>query len=58
MQIKSILLTPKFGTGSSLICGPDLVENLVQQRKISSKDSAEMLAVGSFASVQQGNCLR
>jgi hypothetical protein len=40
-----------------MICGPELVEILVQQRKISSKDSAEMLAVGSFAFVRQGNCL-
>jgi hypothetical protein len=31
------MLTPKFGTGGSLICGPDLVKNLVQRRKVSSK---------------------
>jgi hypothetical protein len=42
------LLTPKIGTGERLICGPNLVTNPVQRRKISSEDSAEMLAVGSL----------
>jgi hypothetical protein len=42
------MLTPKIGTGQSLICGPNLVKNPVQRRKISSDDSTEMLAVGSF----------
>jgi hypothetical protein len=32
-----LLLTPKFGTGGSLICGPNLVKNPVQRRKVSSK---------------------
>jgi hypothetical protein len=52
------MLTPKIGTGESLICGPNLVTNPVQRRKISSEDSAEMLAVGSFASVRQEDYLR
>jgi hypothetical protein len=42
------MLTPKIGTGEGLICGPDLVTNLVQRKEISSKDSADMLAVGSL----------
>jgi hypothetical protein len=42
------VLTPKIGTGEGLICGPDLVTNPVQWEKISSKDSAEMLAVDSL----------
>jgi hypothetical protein len=42
------MLTPKFGTEESLICGPNLVKNPVQWRKISSEDSAKMLEVGSF----------
>jgi hypothetical protein len=42
------MLTPKIGTGERLICGPNLVTNPVQREKISSEDSAEMLAVGSL----------
>jgi hypothetical protein len=43
------MLTPKIGTRESLICGPSLVKkNPVQRRRISSEDSAEMLAVGSL----------
>jgi hypothetical protein len=42
------MLTPKIGTGERLICGPNLVTNPVQRGKISSEDSAEMLAVGSL----------
>jgi hypothetical protein len=42
------VLTPKFCTRESLICGPNLVKNLVWRRKISSEDSAEELAVGSL----------
>jgi hypothetical protein len=42
------MLTPKIGTGEGLICGPDLMTNPVQREKISSEDSAEMLAVGSL----------
>jgi hypothetical protein len=42
------MLTPKIGTRESLICGLNLVTNPVQRRKISSEDSAEMLAVGSL----------
>jgi hypothetical protein len=48
------VLTPKFGTGESLICGPDLVKNLVWWKKISSEDSAEELAVGSFLPFGKG----
>jgi hypothetical protein len=42
------LLTPKIGIGERLICGPNLVTDPVQRGKISSEDSAEMLAVGSL----------
>jgi hypothetical protein len=52
------MLTPKIGTGEGLICGPNLVTNPVQRKKIFSEDSAEMLAVGSLASVRQRNYLR
>jgi hypothetical protein len=48
------MLTPKFGTGESLICGLDLVKNLVWWRKISSEDSAEDLAVGSLLPFGKG----
>jgi hypothetical protein len=50
------MLTPKIGTGGSLICGPNLVKkkNPVQRRKISSKDSAEVLAVGSLLPFGKG----
>jgi hypothetical protein len=48
------LLTPKFGTGESLICGPDLVKNLVRQRKISSEDYTKELAVGSLLPFGKG----
>jgi hypothetical protein len=44
------VLTPKIGTGRRLICGPNLVANLVRQGKISSEDSAEMPVVGSMFS--------
>jgi hypothetical protein len=42
------MLTPKFSMRESLICGPNLVKNLVWRRKISSEDSAEELAVDSL----------
>jgi hypothetical protein len=42
------MLTPKIGTGKRLICGPNLVTNPIQQRKISSEDSAEMPTVDSL----------
>jgi hypothetical protein len=48
------LLTPKFGTGGSLICGPNLVKNPVQRGKISLEDSAEVLAVGSLLPFGKG----
>jgi hypothetical protein len=48
------VLTPKIGIGESLICGPNLVKNTVRRRKISSEDSAEMLAVGSLLPFGKG----
>jgi hypothetical protein len=48
------MLTPKFGTGESLICGPDLVKNLVRRRKISSEDSTMELAVDSLLPFGKG----
>jgi hypothetical protein len=45
---RSLVLTPKIGIGESLICGPNLVKNPVQRRRISSEDLVEMLAVGSL----------
>jgi hypothetical protein len=42
------MLTPKIGKGERLICGPNLVTNLVQRGGISLEDSAEMLAIGSL----------
>jgi hypothetical protein len=48
------MLTPKIGTGESLICGPNLVKNLVWRKKISSEDSAEELAVGSLLPFGKG----
>jgi hypothetical protein len=48
------MLTPKTGTGEKLICGPNLVTNPVQRGKISSENSAEMLAVGSLISFGKG----
>jgi hypothetical protein len=52
--LKGHKLTPKFGTGESLICGPNLVENLVWRRKISSEDSAEELTVGNLLQFGKG----
>jgi hypothetical protein len=41
------MLTPKFATGRSLICGPSLAEKSVQAKEgFFKKDSAEKLAVG------------
>jgi hypothetical protein len=48
------MLTPKFGTEGSLICGPNLVKNPVWRRKISSEDSAEELAVVSLLPFGKG----
>jgi hypothetical protein len=45
------MLTPKFGTGRSLICGPSLVSG---RRKVSLKDSAEELAVGNMLPFGKG----
>jgi hypothetical protein len=42
------MLTQKISVGRRLICGPNLVANSIQRGKISSEDSAEMLAVGSL----------
>jgi hypothetical protein len=45
------MLTPKFGTGKSLICGPSLVKKSVREKEgFSRKDSAKGLAVGSLLS--------
>jgi hypothetical protein len=52
--IARVLLTPKFGTGESLICGPNLVKNLVWRRKISLEGLAEELAVGSLLPFGKG----
>jgi hypothetical protein len=48
------MLTPKIGTRESLICGPNLIKNLVWRKKISSEDSAEELAVGSLLPFGKG----
>jgi hypothetical protein len=43
------MLTPKFGTGRSLICGPSLVKKSVREKEgFSRKDSAKGVAVGSL----------
>jgi hypothetical protein len=48
------MLTPKFGTGESLIGGPNLVKNLVWRGNISSEDSAKELAVDSLLPFGKG----
>jgi hypothetical protein len=48
------VLTPKIGTREGLICGPDLVTNPAQWGKISSEDSAEILAFGSWLPFGKG----
>jgi hypothetical protein len=48
------MLTLKIGTREGLICGPESVTNPAQRRKISSEDSAEILAVGSFLPFGKG----
>jgi hypothetical protein len=53
-----LLLTPKFGTVRSLICGPNLVKNLVQRRKVSSKGFGRGTCGRQFASVRQRDCMR
>jgi hypothetical protein len=52
------LLTPKFGTGGSLICGPSLVKDPVHRRKVSSKGFGRGTCGRQFASVRQRDCLR
>jgi hypothetical protein len=52
------LLTPKFGTGRSLICGPSLVKNPSGGRKVSSKRFGRGARGRQFASVRQRDCLR
>jgi hypothetical protein len=43
------MLTPKFGTGRSLICGPSLVKKIrPEEGRSLQKDSAKGLAVGSW----------
>jgi hypothetical protein len=48
------MLTPKIGTIEELICGPDTVMDPVRRGKISSEDSAELLAVSSFLPFGKG----
>jgi hypothetical protein len=43
------MLTPKFSTGRSLVCGPSLVKKSIQKKEsFLQKDSAKRLAVGSL----------
>jgi hypothetical protein len=48
------MLTPKFGTGGSLICGPNLVKIPSREGRFLQKDSAEELAVGSLLPFGKG----
>jgi hypothetical protein len=49
------LLTPKFGTRRSLICGPSLVKKIrLEEGRFLRKDSAEELAVGSLLPFGKG----
>jgi hypothetical protein len=49
------MLTPKFGTGRSLICGPSLVKKIrLEEGRSLQKDSAEELAVGSLLPFGKG----
>jgi hypothetical protein len=43
------MLTPKFGTGRSLTCGPSLVKKIhPEEGRFLQKDSAKRLTVGSW----------
>jgi hypothetical protein len=48
------MLTPKIGTREGLICGPDPGTNPTQRGKISSEESAEILAVGNLLPFGKG----
>jgi hypothetical protein len=48
------MLTPKIGTREGQICGPDSVTNPAQRGKISSEDSADILAIGSWLPFGKG----
>jgi hypothetical protein len=54
----TLMLTPKFGTGESLICGP----NLVKKSRLAEEDFFRKFGKGAcgrqFASVRQRDCLR
>jgi hypothetical protein len=52
------LLTPKFGTGRSLICGPSLVEKSVREKEGLFKRFGRGACSRQFASVRQRECLR
>jgi hypothetical protein len=49
------MLTPKFGTGKSLICGPSLVKKIrLEEGRFLRKDSTEKLAVGNLLPFGKG----
>jgi hypothetical protein len=49
------MLTPKFGTGRSLVCGPSLVKKILpKEGRFLQKDSAKELVVGSLLSFGKG----
>jgi hypothetical protein len=49
------MLTPKFGTGGSLICGPSLVKKIrPEEGRFLQEDSAEELAVGNLLPFGKG----
>jgi hypothetical protein len=49
------MLTPKFGTGRSLICGPSLVKKSIWKKEgFLKKDSAEGHAVGNLLPFGKG----
>jgi hypothetical protein len=49
------LLTPKFGTGRSLICGPSIGKKIPSREgRFLQKDSAGKLAVGSLLPFGKG----
>jgi hypothetical protein len=52
------LLTPKFGIGRSLICGPNSVKNPSGRRKVSSERFGKGARGRQFASVRQRDCSR
>jgi hypothetical protein len=52
------VLTQKFGTGRSLICGPISVKNAYGRRKVSLERFGKGARGQQFASVRQRNCSR